>query len=149
MNESFTTAWSRRYGHEPEFEFPELAGFLRHRSIRKYSDRPVSEDLMRSLIAAAQSAATSSTLQLWSVVTVQDRTRRDKIASLCSNAHIRDAAWYLCFLADHYRLREVARQVGEKAEGLPFAEFFVMAVIDAALAAQNLVSAAESIGLGI
>lgn len=150
FTESFGEAWRQRYGDEPAFDFPDLAPFLRHRSIRKFSDRPVSEELVGGLIAAAQSAATSSTLQLWSAVSVQDPERRARIADLCKpNPHIVAAPWFLAFFADHYRLREAARKVGEKAEGLPYAEFFIMAVIDVALAAERLVSAAESLGLGI
>jgi nitroreductase len=148
--ESFREAWELRYGMEPSFEVPELASFLRHRSIRKYSDKPVSEELMSSLVACAQSAATSSTLQLWSVISVKDPQRRETLANLCENyGHVRQAPWFLCFLADHYRLKEAAVQVGESAEGLPYTEFFAMAVIDAALAAERMVCAAESIGLGI
>jgi len=148
--ESFGEAWQLRYGSAPSYDFPDLAPFLRHRSVRKYSERPVSEELVSGLIAAAQSAATSSTLQLWSVVTVQNPETRERLATLCDNYdHIRHARWFLCFLADHYRLREAAKKVGEEALGLPYAEFFAMAVIDAALAAERLVCAAESIGLGI
>lgn len=150
FDESFEEAWRLRYGNKPAFDFPEIAPFLRHRSVRKYSDQDVSEDLMSALVAAAQSAATSSTLQLWSIVSVQDAERREAIAKMADNYdHIRHSKWFLCFLADHYRLKEAAKAVGEGAAGLPYAEFFTMAVIDAALAAERLVCAAESIGLGI
>lgn len=105
---------------------------------------------MSALVACAQSAATSSNLQLWSIVSVQDPATRDKIATLSENyEHIRKAGWFLCFIADHYRLKQVAARVGEGAEGLPYTEFYTMAVIDAALAAERMVCAAESLGLGI
>ncbi len=150
FRDDFKNCWVGRYGESPDFDFPDLAPFLRHRSIRKFSDKPVDENLMRGLIAAAQSAATSSTLQLWSVVTVQDQRRREALAKLCADQdHVRHAPWFLCFLVDHYRLRRAAQAVGEEAKGLPYAEFYTMGVIDAALAAERLVCAAESIGLGI
>jgi nitroreductase len=150
FTESFDEAWKLRYGKEPDFDFPELAPFLRHRSIRRFSAEPVSEELMSALISAAQSAATSSNLQLWSVVSVQDSERREALAQRCDNYnHIREASWFLCFLADHYRLKHAAAKIGENAEGLAYAEFYTMAVVDAALAAERLVCAAESIGLGI
>lgn len=150
FDETFQEAWRLRYGKEPAFDFPEVAPFLRHRCVRKYSDKDVSEDLMSALVAAAQSAATSSTLQLWSIVSVQDPERREAIARMSDNYdHIRHAKWFLCFIADHYRLKLAAKAIGEGAEGLPYTEFFTMAVIDAALAAERLVCAAESIGLGI
>ncbi|MBV6458581.1 MAG: FMN reductase (NADPH) [Fimbriimonadaceae bacterium] len=42
-----------------------------------------------------------------------------------------------------------ANAVGESAAGLDFTEFFVMALIDVALAAERMVCAAEALGLGI
>jgi nitroreductase len=148
--ETFADAWRLRYGHEPAADFPELGPFLQHRSVRKYSDKPVSEELASALIACAQSASTSSTLQLWSVVSVQDPKTREEIAKIADNYdHIRKAGWFFCFLADHYRLKQAAEKVGEKAEGLEFTEFYTMAAIDAALAAERMATAAESIGLGI
>jgi nitroreductase len=102
------------------------------------------------LIGAAQSAATSSNLNLWSVVSVQDPTRRKALAELCGNQeHIVKAPWFLVFVADHYRLKQAVRKIGESGAGLDYAEFALMAVIDAALAAEHLVCAAESLGIGI
>lgn len=139
-----------RYGSSAPSDFPDLAPFLGHRSIRAYSDKPIGEDLVSALVASAQSAATSSSLQLWTVVSVQDPDRRNAIAKLCANYdHVRKAPWFLCFIADHYRLKRAAARVGEDAAGLPYAEFFTMAVVDASLAAERLVCAAESVGLGI
>lgn len=127
-----------------------IAPFLEHRSIRKFSKEPVDESLVAGLVAAAQSAATSSNLQLWSVISIQDSDRRQAMYECCSKQQqILDAPWFFAFLADHNRLRLAAREVGEAAAGLDYTEFFVMAVIDASLAAERMVCAAESIGLGI
>jgi len=150
FNESFSEAWRLRYGVEAPADFPELAPFMRHRSVREYSDREVPEALVASLVACAQSAATSSNLQLWSIISVQDPVRREEMAKLCANYdHVRKAPWFFAFLADHHRLKMAAAQVGEEAAGLDFAEFFTMAVIDASLAAERFVCAAEFLGLGI
>jgi hypothetical protein len=46
-------------------------------------------------------------------------------------------------------LRKAASQIGENAEGLDYTEFFTMALIDVALAAERFVCAAESMGLSI
>lgn len=149
LNENPIEAWLKRYGATAP-PLPDLSRFLNHRSIRKFSPEPIPEETIQGLIAAAQSAATSSNLQLWSVVSVQDPARRSRMAELCGNQkQVKDCAVYLCFLADHYRLRIAAEKKGEACEGLGHAEFFTMAVIDAALAAERLVCAAESIGLGI
>lgn len=147
---SAADAWRFRYGIKPPTDLPDLGPFLDHRSIRHYSDREVPESLVSGLIAAAQSASTSSNLQLWSVVTVQDPKRREQIAKLCGDQdHVRNAPWFFAFLADHHRLRHAAVKAGEAAEGLGYTEFLLMATIDAALAAERMVCAAEALGLGV
>lgn len=150
FTETFAEAWEKRYGTAPTFSFPQLAPFLQHRSVRKFSSQPVEEDVMRALVACAQSASTSSSLQLWSIVSVQHPETREELATLCDNyQHIKDCGWFLCFIVDHYRLKQAAAQVSEEALGLPYAEFFTMAVVDAALASERMAAAAESIGLAI
>lgn len=149
FDESPSEAWRLRYESEPP-ALPDLGRFLNHRSVRRFKPDPIPDSMLEGLIAAAQSAATSSTLQLWSVVSVQDPGRREEIAKLCADQkQVRNCAVYLCFMADHYRLKQAAALHGEECEGLGHTEFFTMAVIDAALAAERLVCAAESLGLGI
>jgi hypothetical protein len=55
---------------------------------------------------------------------------------------------FLAWIADLHRPAHVAESRGVPGEGLEFLEMFVMAVVDATLAAQNAVVAAEAIGLG-
>ncbi len=150
FDESFRTAWKHRYGEEPPFDFPQLSAFLRHRSVRHFSPKPVPEELVQALVACAQSSATSSNLQLYSLISIQDPQRREKIAQLCADQHqIRESAWFFAFIADHYRLKKAAERAGENPAGLDYMEFYTMSVIDAALAAERMVCAAESVGLGI
>lgn len=129
---------------------PDLGKFLNHRSVRHYNGEPISDDLLRTLIGVAQSAATSSNLQMWSVISVHDPARREEVAKLCGDQHqVRQCACFLAFFADHHRLRQAALAVRESALGLDYTEYLVMALIDAALAAERLVCAAEAMGLGI
>jgi nitroreductase len=149
FDETPVEAWHQRFGTEPP-ALPDLAKFLNHRSVRKYKPDPINEDTLAGLVGAAQSAATSSNLQLWSVVSVMDPATREELTTMCENyRQIKDCAVFLAFVADHYRLRRAAEAVGERAEGLGHAEFYTMAVVDAALAAERLVCAAESLGIGI
>lgn len=150
FNEPATESWRRRYGGESPDAAEAIAPFLTHRCVRRYDDRPIGEDVIRALIAAAQSAATSSNLQLWSVVSVQDPERRATIAHLCGDQkQVLNAPWFLAVLADHHRLRQAAEREGEPTDNLDYMEFTSMAMIDAALAAERLVCAAESIGIGV
>lgn len=133
-----TTAWS-----------PVIDLLLQHRSVRSYRSDPLPAGTLQTLVAAAQSAATSSNLQTWSVVAVEDADRRARLSAFASNQkHIRQAPLFLVWLADLSRAQRLGQQVGKEMEALPFLEPFLVAVIDAALAAQNATVAAEALGLG-
>ena len=149
FDETPSEAWRLRYGSEPGV-LPDVERFLNHRSVRHFSDEPVPESTIIGLIAAAQSAATSSNLQLWSVVSIQDPDAREKVATLVGNQEqVRTCGWFFAFLADVHRIQTAAQAAGEPADGLDYTEFYTMAVIDAALAAERMVCAAEALGLGI
>ncbi|KAF0240424.1 MAG: hypothetical protein FD180_4940 [Planctomycetota bacterium] len=150
FTEPFPALWRARYGEAaPPAEVPALTPFLRHRSVRDFAPEPIPEDTVRVLFAAAQAAATSANLQLWSAISVQEPARRDAIAKLCADQkQIRDCAWFFAFVVDHFRLEKAARDAGENPAGLDLAEFFAMGCVDAALAAERLTCAAEFAGLG-
>ncbi len=150
FEESPAKAWELRYGCEAPEDLPDLGSLLCHRSVRQFAREELSEGVARGLVAAAQSAATSSNLQLWTVVSVQDPQKRGAIATLAGDQQqVRDAPWFIVFLADLNRLRRVGLAVGEPCAGLDYEEFKVMAVVDASLAAERMVCAAEALGLGI
>jgi len=128
---------------------PVLETLLTHRSIRRYSKQKLPDGLVELLVAAAQSAPTSSNLQAFSIVAVEDPERKARLAKLAANQrHIVEAPLLLMFVADLARLRSVSAGVGEAGEGLDYTETFLVAVADAAFAAQNVFVALESIGLG-
>ncbi|CAJ2512708.1 Uu.00g008270.m01.CDS01 [Anthostomella pinea] len=123
---------------------------LEHKSARHFLPSPLVPVTLEILVAAAQSAATSSNLQTWSVVAVSDPERKDALATLSGDQDfIRQAPLFLIFCADLNRLTRVSQQHQQPAEGLEYIEMFLMASLDAALAAQNAAVAAESLGLGI
>lgn len=125
-----------------------LALLLSHRSVRGYRPDPVPVGTLEALIAAAQSAATSSNLQTWSVVEVAAPETRAALARIANNQkHIEECPLFLVWLADVSRNERLAAAEGAELEGLPYLETFLVAAIDAALAAQNAVVAAESLGL--
>ncbi|MGJ0396739.1 MAG: NADPH-dependent oxidoreductase [Methylocystis sp.] len=122
---------------------------LAHRSHRNFLREPLPEGALEIIVAAAQSASTSSNLQVWSVVAVQDEARKTRLADLAGGQkHIRDCPLFLVWLCDLARLDHLGREKGRDAAALPYLEIFLTGVVDAALAAQNAVTALESIGLG-
>jgi len=126
-----------------------IAGLLAHRSVRAYLPDALPAGTVETLVAAGQSAASSSNLQLWSVVAVTDADKRAQLAALAGGQHhIAEAPLILLWIADLVRARLIAGDAGQPAEGFDYLESFTVAAVDAALAAQNAVVAAESLGLG-
>ena len=123
---------------------------LRHRSIRGYADKRLAPNTLELLIAAAQSSSTSSNLQTWSVIAVEDAERKDRLARLSGDQqHIRACPLFLVWLADLARLDALGARLEHERDSLNYLEMLLVAVIDASLAAQNAAVAAESLGLGI
>ena len=120
-----------------------------HRSIRRFTDTPIAADLLATLIAAAQAAASSSFLQGVTIIRVTDDDRRRALREVAGGQrYVEEAPEFLVFCADLNRsMRCCEMHGGKAAEGLT--EQFIIATVDTALYAQNLVVAAESAGLGI
>jgi len=145
---------SARYGDAslpaPAAFSPVIEHLLSHRSVRAYLPDPVDDDQLAAIIAAAQSASSSSNLQVWSVVAVRDPARRAKLAELAAGqSQITEAPLQLVWIADLARLERLTVMTQRPAEALDYFETFLMGAIDAALAAQNAAVAAESLGLGV
>jgi nitroreductase len=125
-----------------------LDTLLAHRSVRNYADRPLPEGTLETMIAAAQSASTSSNLQTWSVVAIESPERKARLAELAGGqSHVRNAPLFLVWLADLSRLEAAGARSSASVEGLHYLETLFVGVIDAALAAQNAVVALESLGM--
>jgi nitroreductase len=143
-----------RYGsgqHAPSVESlnPVLETLFAHRSVRAFKPDPLPDGTLELLVAAAQSAPSSSNLQVWSAIAVESQAGRERIATLVGNQqHVREAPLFLAWLVDLSRLQRLARERGRELDGADYLDTFLMGVIDAALAAQNALNAAESLGLG-
>jgi nitroreductase len=126
-----------------------LETILSHRSVRGFLPQALPEGTLELLIAAAQSASTSSNLQFWSVVAVQEQERKSRLAELAGQQQfIRDAPLLLVWLADMSRINRLAAERQAQVDGTHYVEEFIVGVVDAALAAQSALIAAESLGLG-
>ena len=120
-----------------------------HRSIRKFTDDPISADTLNQLIEAGQAAATSSFVQSVSVIRVTNPASRSVLAEVAGGQrYIETCAEFLVICADMKRNEQLAIKHGTTPK-TGFTEHFVIAAVDAGLFAQNLVTAAESAGLGV
>jgi nitroreductase len=126
-----------------------IATLLAHRSVRSYLPGPLPEGILETLVAAAQSAASSSNLNLWSVVAVTDKATKARLAVLARNQrHIEEAPLILLWVADLARVHALGEREGAPTQALDYLDSLVTATVDASLAAQNASIAAESLGLG-
>jgi len=150
-------ALTRRYGADAlkDWQGPPagpwnetIAVMLDHRSVRGYKPDPLPEGALETLIAAAQSAATSSNMQWWSAVAITDPAKKKVLAEIAGNQkHIEQCPVFICWVADMARNQRISDATKTGFETMPWLETFMVACIDAALAAQNAVVAAQSIGL--
>jgi len=123
---------------------------LNHRSIRKYKNTPLSDDQIDTLVQSAQAASTSSFIQAYSIIGVKDPAKKKKLAELAGNQpYVAENGHLFVFCADLHRHEILGTMEEVKLEdSLESTETFMVSLIDVALAAQNLVIAAESMGLG-
>lgn len=118
-----------------------------HRSIRKYKDTPVSEEVIQQIVNAAQWSSTSSHFQAYTIINVKDPIKREAIAQAAGGQKwVINAPLFLVFCADLHR----AQKYWLNKEDRVFSnnEFFIISTVDATLAAQQAFVAAESLGLG-
>lgn len=120
-----------------------------HKSIRQYTDQALAPGMLDTLINAGQGAATSSFLQGTTVIRVTRPEIRERFVALAGGQkHIASAPEFLVFCADLRRSYACCERHDQKpGEGMT--EHFIIATVDVALFAQNVVVAAESMGLGI
>src|SRR3954453_1663710 len=153
MAESYRDELRARFGVDIELDeetpdHPWLHQLLLRRTQRRYADRPVPESLVRLLLAAAFSTSSKSDFQQASVIWLKDRGRRDRLASLFPDMPwIGAAPVFLVFLGDARRLERLG-EFGGKSRDNGALEGFFNAAVDAALALQSCILAAETLGLG-
>ncbi len=125
-----------------------IAGLLSRRSLRRYTDEEVPEKLLDVLLACAQSAPTKSNLQQYSIVVVADADVRARLQPLCpATDWLRTCPVFVVFCADMRRNQRIAglRGHGHANNNM---DTLLNAIVDAALAMQCFITAAESAGLG-
>jgi FMN reductase [NAD(P)H] len=127
---------------------PWLRQVLMRRTQRRYADRPVPDSIVRLLLAAAFSTSAKSDFQQASVVWLQDRERRDRLAALFPDMPwIGNSPVFLVFVGDAGRLDRLAAHHDIATDNGTLEGFF-NAAVDAALALQTCILSAETLDLG-
>ena len=121
---------------------------LTRRTIRKYADRAVSEELLNRLLTEAARTQTMGNLQLYSVVVTRDAAMKERLAPAHFNQPmVKEAPVVLTVCADFNRTSVWARN--RKAEpGYGNFLSFINAATDALLYTQTLCNLMDEEGLG-
>ncbi len=123
---------------------PALDTALAHRSIRKFTGEPISPEMLSAILSAGQAASTSSFLQTTHVIRVTDMDKRKQLRAVGANQHyIETCAEFLVFCIDLAKHHAAAAAVQTD-----WMEMTLMGAVDAGIMAQNVMLAAESLGLG-
>ncbi len=141
-----------RYGQRPvmhsNYFNDTIAALLNRRVCRKFLETDIDDHLLNLLLACAQAAPTKSNLQQYSIIVVRDKATKKEISDLIpSMPWIAGAPVFLSFLGDLRRIRRLAN-IRNHTYANNNADTFMNAAVDAALAMQMFINAADSVGLG-
>tara|TARA_R110000782_G_scaffold41586_9_gene95185 strand:- start:47 stop:784 length:738 start_codon:yes stop_codon:yes gene_type:complete len=126
----------------------EVINLLRSRSsVRKFTNQNIPQDTLDELIKCGQAAATSSFIQACTVIQLEDSDKRNLLADLAGGQpYVASASRFLVFCADMNRHQLVCdMHNSEMISG--YTEQFITATVDVALFAQNVMTAAQSLGI--
>ncbi len=121
-----------------------------HVTVRRFTDEPITHDLLETLIQAGTRASTSSNMQGYTIISVTVPEHKKRLAALCADQQqIHESAAFLLFCADLHRLELCAQKHDVAYDDLGNTESFITAIVDVALVMENVAVAAESVGLGM
>ena len=132
---------------------PVLKSLFKHRSIRKYQNKPLEDEKLGLIVKAAQAAPTWCNGEQVSIIVVKDQATKDKIKELCwGQTHVGSCAAFLVFCADYYRLSLAFEKAGKTKQDfekyMSNIDTLIIGSHDVGIALQNATVAAESMGLG-
>ena len=122
---------------------------LNHRSIRKYSEKKIDEQILNQILKAGTRASTTGNMQIYSIIVSQSEEIKNRLWEVhFKQDMVKQAPVVLTFCADLNRFNQWCNYRNTEPAYDNFLWFY-NASIDATLAAQNVALAAEEHGLGI
>ena len=117
-------------------------------SVRKYTNDPIPQSWVESMLAAVQHAPTSNNIQAYSIVVVRNQDTKEELARLAGNQqHIIDCPVFFAICADLSRPALACEMHGTTLANHT-TEQYLVATVDAALVGMSLELAGDSLGLG-
>ena len=118
-----------------------------HKSVRRFKEQALPQEDLIEILTAAQMASSWKNFQSYSVIVVRSQEKKDALYELVPQEAIRQSAVVLLFVGDLNRAEKGARLHTDtfQPQGV---EGLLISSVDAALAGQNALLAAESLGYG-
>lgn len=127
-------------------------------SLRKYANKPISEQDLDAILEGAMRAPTAGNMMMYSILVIKNEEKKQRLSESCDNQpFIAKAPVILIFLADmqrlydyfdHCRVQEFCEIKGINYTSSPNYASLFLSISDALIAAQNAVVAAESLNIG-
>lgn len=118
-----------------------------HTSVRRFKEEAISQEDLNTILSAGQMASSWKNFQSYSVILVRSQEKKEALYELVPQEAIRQSAAFLLFVGDLNRAEKGARLHTDtfQPQGV---EGLLITSVDAALAGQNTLLAAESLGYG-
>ena len=121
---------------------------VERKSVRVFEQKDISSEEKAAIIQAAMEAPTAGNQQLYTILDITDQNLKEKLAETCDHqAFIAKAPLVLIFCADCCKWLDAYHEAGCECRN-PGTGDLMLAVTDTAIAAQNAVTAAWSLGIG-
>lgn len=123
--------------------------YFTHRgSVRNFKNKEIPESLIDSIIEQASHAPTCGNMQLYSVVVTRDKEKKKKIEEYHFNQPASTTANVILTVCADFNLFTKWCEISEANPGYDNFHSFIMALTDAVIFAQQIVTIAEMEGLG-
>ena len=127
---------------------PTIQELFDRKSVRAFTDQPISAEDKQLILQAAAQAPTAGNQQMYTILDITDQKLKDQLAESCDHQpFIAAAPLVLIFCADCRRWLKAYEEAGITPRK-PGVGDLMLAVTDTAIAAQNAVTAAWSLGIG-
>lgn len=125
-----------------------IQSLFERKSVRAYEPRPIADAERDLIIDAAIQAPSAGNQALYTILEIEDQGIKDELAVVCDDQpFVAKAPLALVFLADCRRWLDCYRHAGAECRD-PGQGDALLACVDAVVAAQNTVVAAQALGIG-
>jgi nitroreductase len=122
---------------------------LQRKTIRKYSEQPISEQVLNTILEAGIRSSNCGNMQIYSIIVTKDKERKKHLAKFHFNQPmVEEAPIVITVCADVNRFEKWCEMRDAKPSYSNFL-WLNIGTIDATIATQSMCIAAENLGLGI